>query len=170
NMLVHDLKTPLVTIEGLLSLIKLKMHTQNMNTLDAHFERIERSTENMKDMISEILYADIKQPISVEELLEYVTSYLSLDEQQVDLQIKLASDLPTIYVNKIRFSRAISNILENAVTSFRGKAGYIVIDVKRIDNTISICIQDNGKGIKTTHLDDIWKEGFSTRQSSGIGL
>ncbi|MFD1360752.1 sensor histidine kinase [Lentibacillus salinarum] len=170
NMLVHDLKTPLVTLEGLLSLLHMKMHAQNITTMEAHFERMNQSAEKMKDMISEILHEDNKQPIPVNELLEYVTSHLGLNEQNVDLHINLEPDLPTIYVNKVRFSRAISNILENAVKSFAGKAGYIDIDVKRIDESILICIEDNGTGIKMTHLDDIWRTGFSTRQSSGIGL
>ncbi|MFD1038832.1 sensor histidine kinase [Virgibacillus byunsanensis] len=170
TMLVHDLKTPLVTVEGLLSLIEMKMQLSEDRPLATYLKRTDKSIEIMKDMISEILYENIKQPIHIKELLEYVTSHLNLDEQFIDLDIKMEPNLPQIYVNKTRFSRAISNILENAVTSLAGKEGYIHINVKRIDSDILFQIQDNGPGIKNSHLKNIWIDGFSTRNSSGIGL
>ncbi len=170
NTLVHDLKTPLVTVEGLTSLIQLKMQPLENDDLQEYFNRMDKSLLKMKDMIAEILSENIKQEISIQELLEYVTSHLDLNEQQIDLGIDIEENLPPIYINKIRFSRAISNILENAITSFAGKAGYIHIYVKRIDNGILLRVQDNGPGIKTSHLRNIWEDGFSTKNSSGIGL
>lgn len=170
NMVVHDLKTPLVTVEGLLSLIQLKMTSQNKEKADDYFQRMDHSLEKMKDMISEILYENIKHPIGVKELLEYVTSHLSLDRRLINLEIKIEENLPLMPINKIRFSRAIANILENAITSFAGKAGEIHIHVKRIESTILFQIKDNGPGIQATHLNSIWTDGFSTKNSSGLGL
>ncbi|WP_099159919.1 sensor histidine kinase [Virgibacillus ndiopensis] len=170
NALVHDLKTPLVTVEGLLSLINMKLQPENNSILHNYFKRMDHSLDKMNDMISEILYENIKQYISIKDLLNYVTSHLGLDEQKADLEIVMEENLPPIYINKIRFSRAISNILENAITSFAGKAGYIRVHVKRIDRGILFRIQDNGPGIKTSHLESIWQDGFSTKNSSGLGL
>ncbi|SDQ26314.1 sensor histidine kinase [Virgibacillus salinus] len=170
NMLVHDLKTPLVTVEGLISLITMKMQPVDGSALHNYFTRMDHSVEKMKDMITEILYENIKQKLPVKELLEYVTSHLSLDEQLVHMEVEIEDNLPAIQVNKIRFSRAISNILENAISSFEGKKGFIHINVKSIDNGILFQIQDNGPGIKEEHINDIWLDGFSTKNSSGIGL
>ncbi|WP_164668140.1 sensor histidine kinase [Virgibacillus doumboii] len=170
NMLVHDLKTPLVTVQGLMSLIDMKMQSNAGSALQNYFTRMDHSIDKMNDMISEILYENIKQDLSVKELLEYVTSHLILDEQLVNLEIEMEENLPPIQVNKIRFSRAISNILENAISSFAGKKGYIRFDVKSIDEGILFRIQDNGPGIKSEHLKNIWRDGFSTKKSSGIGL
>lgn len=170
NTLVHDLKTPLVTVEGLTSLIQMKLPIDEESSTNSYFTRMDHSIEKMKDMISEILYENIKQPIEVKELLAYVTSHLELDEQAIRLEITIEPNLPAIYMNKIRFARAISNILENAITSFAGKAGDIDIHVKRIDNSILFRIYDNGPGIQPSHLKSIWQDGFSTKESSGIGL
>ncbi|MFZ3579314.1 sensor histidine kinase [Virgibacillus sp. DJP39] len=171
NTLVHDLKTPLVTIEGLTSLVRMKFPlTKEDSTIENYFTRMDCSIEKMKDMISEILYESIKQPIEVAELLSYVTSHLELDEQKVALEIFLEDNLPYIYINKIRFARAISNILENAVSSFSGKAGFINIYVKRLGDSVLFQIHDNGPGIHPSHLKSIWDDGFSTKKSSGIGL
>lgn len=170
NMLVHDLKTPLVTVEGLMSLIELKLQTDQTNTLADYFKQTDQSINKMKDMISEIIHENTKKSITINELLDYVTSHLCLDEQLIDLEINIEPDLPSVFVNKIRFARAISNIFENAITSFYEKAGHIRINVKRIDRNLLIHIKDNGPGIEQAHLEKIWKEGFSTTGSSGLGL
>ena len=169
-MVVHDLNTPLVTVEGLLSLIQLKMQPEDQNQTAAYFNRMNQSLNRIKDMIAEILYENTKHPIEVKELLKYVTSHLCLDEQLVRLTVNIPPDLPPIPVNKIRFSRAIANLLENAITSFAGKAGEITINVKVVDNRVSFQIRDNGSGIEADLLDQVWTDGFSTRNSSGLGL
>lgn len=170
SMVVHDLKTPLVTVEGLISLIHLKMQPEIQSKSAVYFDRMDQSMQKMKDMISEILYENIKHPIVVKELLAYVTSHLSLDEQLISLQIEIEKNLPSIHVNKIRFSRAIANLMENAITSFAGKAGEIDIHVKRVGSAVLFQVRDNGTGISPEHLENIWIDGFSTRNSSGLGL
>lgn len=170
NMLVHDLKTPLVAVEGLISLIELKLQDEQASTLADYFKQTDQSLNKMKDMISEIIHENTKKSITVNELLDYVTSHLCLDQTRIDLNINIEQGLPAIFVNKIRFARAISNIFENAITSFAGKAGHIHIDVKRIDRNLFISIKDNGPGIKQAHLEKIWKEGYSTTGSTGLGL
>jgi signal transduction histidine kinase len=170
NSLVHDLKTPLSTIEGLSSLIKMRLQTISEISIDSYIDRMGGSIQKMNDMISEILYEDIKQPISPKELIEYVTSHLILAEQSIEIDVNIEEDIPSIYVNKIRFSRAISNILENAIASLAGKAGVIQVAVKKVGETIVFQFLDNGQGIEASHLQDIWEDGFSTKNSSGIGL
>ncbi|MFD2761259.1 sensor histidine kinase [Lentibacillus juripiscarius] len=102
--------------------------------------------------------------------MAYVTSHLSFDDRFITLQLDIEENLPPVSVNKIRFSRAISNILENAISSFAGKKGFIHIRVKRIGQGILIRIEDDGPGIKAEHLNEIWRDGFSTKNSSGLGL
>ncbi|MDY0404755.1 HAMP domain-containing sensor histidine kinase [Virgibacillus sp. 179-BFC.A HS] len=168
--LVHDLKTPLVTVEGLVSLIEMKMQADPNSPSAKYFQRIGQSVDKMKDMISEILHEQAKKAMEVEELLRYVTSHLQLDEQLVDLHVRIAEDIPPILINKIRFSRAISNVLENAIHSFRGKPGRIAIGVAMEGDAVVFRIRDNGPGIMPVDLEAIFEEGFSTKASSGLGL
>lgn len=168
--LVHDLKTPLVSVEGLMSLIEMKMADYSNTAMGDYFRQIDDSIGKMKDMISEILYEQKKKLISPRELLEYVVSHLNLSDKQIQLKIDVTDHIPPLFVNKIRFSRAISNLLENAIGSFNGNEGYIRVDVKKVDDMILIQITDNGPGIPQEDLDHIWKDGFSTKNSSGIGL
>ncbi|UFT98494.1 HAMP domain-containing histidine kinase [Radiobacillus kanasensis] len=170
HSLVHDLKTPLVSVEGLLSLIQMKYPYEKDPKLKDYLDRVDGSIQKMSDMISEILYEDIKRNISVSELMNYVTSHLALDEQLIDMNIELESDLPPIRVNKIRFSRAISNLLENSIVSFQGKKGKIRITISSHLTGVLFEIWDNGSGINQQDLQTIWEEGFSTKDSTGLGL
>ncbi|WP_053218639.1 sensor histidine kinase [Virgibacillus senegalensis] len=170
HTLVHDLKTPLVTVRGLISLIAMKYEKSNDIKLKDYLTRVDHSIEKMNEMISEILHENIKKEIEVDEFLRYVISHLSLDDQKIYLNMKVQENLPNIYINKIRFARAIANLLENAIISFEGKAGFINVDVKQVNDTIRFQIRDNGPGIKEELMQEIWKEGFSTKNSSGIGL
>lgn len=170
NSLVHDLKTPLSTLEGLSSLIKMRMRPNDEAYLTNYLNRMGDSIQKMNDMISEILYEDTKQPISPKELVEYVTSHLILAEKDIEIVVKIEENIPYIRVNKIRFSRALSNILENAIASLQKKAGIIKVNVKRKDKHIIFEILDNGSGIESKHMEAIWADGFSTKNSSGKGL
>jgi signal transduction histidine kinase len=170
NSLVHDLKTPLSTLEGLSSLIKLRIKGREESSIKEYLDRMGSAIQKMNDMISEILYENIKQPISIKELLEYVTSHLILSDENIEIIVKLEDYLPLICVNKIRFSRAISNILENAISSIGENEGTIRVSVRRLNHQVVFEIMDNGRGIETSHIHSIWEEGFSTRNSSGIGL
>lgn len=168
--LVHDLKTPLVTIEGLLSLLDMKMQPKRSSKMSEYLVRMNRSVENMKAMISEILHENTKKPILPTELIQYVTSHFCYDEQHVELTVDIEDDLPALQLNKIRFSRAITNVLENAVNSFPGQKGKISIHVLKRGDDVLFQIRDNGPGIKNKDLASIWLDGFSTKESSGIGL
>ncbi|MBN2899936.1 MAG: hypothetical protein JXO44_14295, partial [Clostridia bacterium] len=69
NALAHDLKTPLVTIQGLVSLL---MMTKDVNKLDTYGHTITEAIEKMTEMISSFLYGNMKVSINVSELVNYI--------------------------------------------------------------------------------------------------
>ncbi|MBO8155903.1 MAG: HAMP domain-containing histidine kinase [Bacillaceae bacterium] len=168
HTLVHDLKTPLVTVEGLISLLELKV-TQDEKA-STYFNKINAATAKMKEMISEILSEDIKQEIGVEDFIGYVTSHISFDHVQIDFNLTIDEHVSPIKVNKIRFARALSNVIENAMLSLGDQKGYIHLEVEGIDNGVLFRVEDNGPGIEKRNMNKIWEEGFSTKNSSGVGM
>ncbi|HWJ03585.1 MAG TPA: histidine kinase dimerization/phospho-acceptor domain-containing protein, partial [Verrucomicrobiae bacterium] len=67
--LVHDLKTPLATIEGLVSLMEMRWQDPK---LQEYCQAIYGSTHSMSKMVSEILYEDRKDWCDVKELIDYI--------------------------------------------------------------------------------------------------
>jgi signal transduction histidine kinase len=66
--------------------------------------------------------------------------------------------------------RVFNNLIKNAVESLKNqKNGQITITALKLDNILTINIQDNGHGISPTVLQRIFVPTFTTR-SSGMGL
>lgn len=166
--LVHDLKTPLVTIRGLNSLIGI---TDDRIKLGEYSERIDNSVEKMTEMISSFLYEASRQKLHGGDLINYLRAQLPLEDDSIKTEMKISDKLPDIYVNKIRVARAIINILENAILVPCNEAyKHIIFEVVPVENGMNIIVQDNGIGITEADLPLIWEVGFSRNNTSGLGL
>lgn len=168
NSLVHDLKTPLVTIRGLNSLLTSSVGS---GKLEEYSRRIENSVARMSEMISGFLYESSRQTLRTEELINYIRAQLPLEDENIKFEINMEERLPNIYINKIRVARAIINILENAIiVPCRHPYKLIKVEVKSEEKGIRITVQDNGTGIRESDLPKIWEAGYSTNNTSGLGL
>lgn len=166
--LVHDLKTPLVTIRGLNSLL---LSEKGGGKLEEYSNRIENSVSKMSEMISSFLYESSRQKLKTADLISYIRAQLPLEDERIKFEITMDEELPDIYINKIRVARAIINILENAIIAPCSHPykmiKFLVIPAKK---GIQINISDNGIGIKEENLLKIWEVGYSTNNTSGLGL
>lgn len=166
--LVHDLKTPLVTIRGLNSLLAV---SKDSDKLEEYSGRIENSVDKMNEMISSFLYENSRQKLRATDLISYIRAQLPLEDETIKIEIKIADELPDIYVNKVRMARAVINILENAINApCRHSFKHILFEARTAQNGMEILVQDNGTGIKEEDLPRIWEVGFSTNNTSGLGL
>ena len=164
--LVHDLKTPLTTIQGLAGVIVM---SDNLTIVKKHANYVSTMVDKMSNMIDELLRDDSQHIMEVKELVEYAVAHVPqlahIDE--FSLTIK---DNVVVKVNKIKVSRAIINILENSLAALEGSSGCISVVVEKRYPHVAITIVDNGQGFIKEHSKDIWQVGFSTKRSSGLGL
>ncbi|MHB1405296.1 MAG: sensor histidine kinase [Desulfitobacteriaceae bacterium] len=166
--LVHDLKTPLAAIEGLVSLIEIRWPDPKMQE---YCQTIYGSIHSMSKMISEILYEDRKDWCELKELIDYVgASRLSGTNLSVDIQME-GEPQSSLYINKIRVTRAIINLIDNALDAIQEREnGRVVLRVKTLTNEVKLEVEDNGCGISEDKVKKIWKAGYSTKNHPGVGL
>lgn len=168
NLLAHDLKTPLVTIKGLSSLLQLS-HDQTMT--ESYAQKIEQAVTKMSEMVSSFLYSESRQEINPKDLMTYISAQVPLQDEKLQLSLSIADELPMIRVNKVRVVRALINIIENAIVApCHEETKRICVSLKEAPGGIYIEISDNGAGIDERIMDEIWDIGYSTKQSSGLGL
>ena len=164
--LVHDLKSPLTSIQALVSLSDMMVEDERVS---GYMKKIIGSVDQLNVMITEILHENKRHKTCIEDLMRSVLSHLSTieDEKIITFDNQLGS--ASIVINKIRFTRMIINLINNSLNSL-SVDGRIVISI--FENTDYICfeINDNGKGIEPELLEKIREPGFSTSGSSGIGL
>ena len=165
--LVHDLKTPLTTIEALAGVTQMLSEDEKIREYQ---QRITDSAESMGEMISQILETDRLRPMTTEALFDYslfqVTSQRSKD--RITLENRAQGRL--LCVNKITFSRALVNLINNAVNAVDSEKGKIHIGIDALDGDIVIIVSDNGCGIAEKDLAHVWEAGFSSHGSTGLGM
>ncbi|MDR3539645.1 MAG: HAMP domain-containing sensor histidine kinase [Desulfosporosinus sp.] len=166
--LVHDLKTPLSVIEGLVSLMELRWPDPKMQE---YCQTIYGSIRSMSKMVSEILYEDRKYWCELQELIDYIrASRPNATNIAVDIEIEGDSQ-SKIYINKIRVTRAIINLIDNALDAIQEREnGMVVLRVRTWPNEVRLEVNDNGCGILADRVKRIWKTGYSTKNHPGVGL
>ena len=166
--LVHDLKSPLTTAQGLISLAGMM---EENPLIREYFGKITVSLESMSVMISEILYENTRAPITTEELMNTVLAQVSI--RIPAKMIIYRNEVPEAVIrgNKIRLARAVINLVNNAFEVVDRETGRIDISVENPEpETVSITVRDNGRGISPEVIDKIFDIGYSGKQSTGLGL
>jgi len=164
--LVHDLKTPLTTIQGLAGVIALASSGRREGE---YADYISETVDKMNTMISEFLNDEVRRTVMVNELVQYAVAHMP-QLGGAELRLELGPENLEVSINKIKMSRAIINLLQNALDAVGQDAGKIVVKVAGTEKEALIVIEDNGGGIGAEDLQRVWEVGFSTKRSSGIGL
>ncbi len=168
--LTHDLKTPLTVIQGLTSVLQLMLDQQGGQAA-AICERINVAAENMNEMITDIVMQEKRQPLSVPELLTYTTAQVSPKQGDCDIVLQLEENLPKVSGNRVRLTRALANLLENALEAMGSSGGQVEVTAKSLpDHRVRITISDNGPGIPDEDKPKVFETGFSARGTPGLGL
>jgi PAS domain S-box-containing protein len=98
-----------------------------------------------------------------------------LSASNVQVTADLAPDLPITTADAGQLQQVFLNLITNAEMEMKlahGK-GKLIITTKKSNNTIKICFQDNGPGIKPEVMDKIFDPFFTTRkvgEGTGLGL
>lgn len=175
RFLVHDLKSPLTSVQTLTGIIKMECQIEGRERDIAYLTRIENAVEQMSRMISEIIYEDQRSPMAVNELLDAALAQSSISDYAAFLQIENTAGDAKVCANRILFSRAIVNLLQNsgkAVAQKKDPKIYLRVykDRTAAGNSVVFSVKDNGRGIEQTSQQKIWLPGFSESDSSGLGL
>jgi signal transduction histidine kinase len=162
--LVHDLRRPLTSIHALADVLTVVPEEPEARK---YAEKIGSASESMSRMIGEILREEGRSPIDARELLNYAMSQTS----PLLWHHFIKTDLDTIetvrfFGNRIRISRALVNLMENAAHAAEEiENPEIIVKYYVNGNFISFSIRDNGPGIPEDFQTD-----SSRRGSIGLGL
>lgn len=165
--LVHDLKTPLTTIEALAGVCQMRSREEKIKDYQ---RRIIDSAESMGEMISQILEPQRTSPITLEEVFNCSMFQITSQRNKDMIIIQNGAADRYINVNKITFSRALVNLINNAVDAVDPSTGRIWISTNANEGEITLTVQDNGCGISEKNIAKVWDAGFSTHGSTGLGM
>lgn len=177
HIVSHDLKSPLRSIDALISWLK----EDNKGIFDdvslRNFGLIETTLEKMELLISDILlYSSIGTDTT--DVNDIDLNQLVLELKQIlfvpgNISIEILNKLPLIKGDKTKLQQVFQNIISNAVKFNDKEKGLIEIDVIEQKSFYQFSIKDNGIGVDKKYHDTIFKIFHSlnkSKDSSGIGL
>lgn len=183
--LVHDIKTPLTSMIGYLSLlseIKDMPQEQRNRYIDIALDKSYR----LEDLINELF--DVarfnsekivleKEEINLNLMLEQIADDFYPTLKEINKKINFTSDEKTIlYADPDKLSRVFNNLIKNAV-NYSKENTDIDISIMTKENQATVKITNKGKQIPKEKLDKIFEKFYrldSSRTSktggSGLGL
>jgi signal transduction histidine kinase len=177
----HDLRAPLASILGLVSLSKLDNDISTIKHYIALIEnRVNKSDEFIKSVLnhSRILNAELHiKPIDFEKIIQTCTEELRY-MPEIDL-LHLSTSIhnkQVVFANdEERLSIIFKNFISNAIKyrNPRIEKGYMRITITLSQTEAIILLEDNGVGIESSYLDkifDMFFRGPIRSEGSGLGL
>lgn len=176
--LSHDIKAPIASVSGLISLMKLDVEDEKAQL---YIPKIESSIDKLQHFISDILnYSrNIRlevqaSEVNLKELIQSTFELLNyIDGAEKIRFITQVDQKEEMYSDPYRLRVIFNNILSNAIKySDPDKTNsYIKASASIQDNWIYITVEDNGIGIDKQHLQKLFNMYYrATAQSFGAGL
>ena len=168
----HQLGTPVSALMGWVDW--LKNHPDKTEEIipemEADLQRLEQIGRRFSKMGSKSDFEGLDLSERVEKIVNYLTKRLP----SIGKKVKLVNDIqPGIFIraNGSLLAWSIENIIRNGIDAIEREDGMISISLKKDVDGIKIRIEDNGKGIPKKDWKNIFRPGFSTKQTGwGLGL
>lgn len=176
HIVSHDLKSPLRSIEALVSWLKEEYSSNFTDEGREYCGLIVANVEKMDALISGILeYSSIDKDTRVErdinlDLLVQETVQLLHVPEHIKVKIH---HLPVVKGDQIKLQQVFQNLIDNAVSNMDKENGRIDIISRELDTKYQFEIKDNGKGIDAAYFDkifQIFQKLENDSKSTGIGL
>jgi signal transduction histidine kinase len=185
SCLTHDLRTPLVAAERMLTLIQQGVFGEvTVDTQDA-IDKIVSSNQNLLQMLNNLLevhcyevgqktlsFIDFNLPELVREIVNELSPLA--EEKGLDLRLEIDENIEELQGDRLELRRVITNLIGNAI-KFTDK-GFIEIRLKQTKaehESIVIEIEDTGIGIapeNQANIFDRFRKVNHKRSGHGLGL
>ncbi|MGI0011699.1 MAG: histidine kinase dimerization/phospho-acceptor domain-containing protein, partial [Nitrosopumilaceae archaeon] len=169
-MITHELKTPLVPIQGYADIL-LRGHLGELNkNQKERLEIIKSSSASLLSLISDLLDAQkldlgqlrikIKQEnlkSTAEKTIVAMSPQVQAD--QIELINGIKNDLYATYDDE-RIRQVLTNLIKNSLKTMSPKTGKIEILAEDLSNEVRVSLKDNGKGIPKDKQKDLFKKFY----------
>ena len=177
----HDLKTPLVTINGYIGLLQQAIDANDVDRIKSDLMQITRAANSMAGLLDGLLelsrIGHIINPPEAGSLGYLVRNAVDIVREKMvarGIELEIEDDMPQYWGDSLRLLEVFQNLLENAI-KFMGDqpAPRIRISAVQNDNELICKVEDNGIGIDPRYHDRIFNlfERLNPEiEGTGIGM
>lgn len=178
----HDLKGPLVSMSGLVHLVRKEITDQK--AVQLYMDLISTSINRLDDILSELIdYKRVDQAvisyvdIDFKELIEGVIESIQHSNESKKVEFRLNVNQSNSFKSDHGILRSVlQNLIENAVKYSKADSSvssYVAINVDVSESNVEIQVKDNGVGMPEEIKQNIFKmfyRGQRDAKGSGLGL
>ncbi len=169
----HELKAPLVTIQGFAKGLEALAKSSDWGHFHDDVHRIQQAGKDLQATVDSLLQlartgqgANLAENVSLQKAAEEAVELLrgSIEPQRV--AIVIADDLPTVKGDGVLWRHVYQNLIANALAACESAASpKIDIGCEHRDGQSVCFVRDNGKGLNSERIETLFH-----RQGSGLGL
>lgn len=175
----HDLKAPLRGIASLADWLS-QDYTDKFDAQGReHIRLLIRRAHRMSSLIDGILEYSragrIKETSMLLDMNGLMREIVDLLAPPSNIQILVATPLPTLIADKTRIQQVLQNLLSNSIKYMDKAAGQVRVDCVDQEDVLLFSVTDNGPGIEHRHFERIFQlfQTLTPRdqlESTGVGL
>jgi signal transduction histidine kinase len=182
---VHELRTPLTLLRGYIEVFEEELAGTMTPELQDFMLKMRSQAEQLTAFVNNILNVarieDNQLELKLEQsdwpsILKSNVQALSLQAKVrgITLQCRLATDLPTVGIDRLSVQEVINNLVDNAI-KYSGTSKIIKIETHLTqDGLVETTIQDFGLGISTSIMPNLFTKFYrdhrNRAQIGGTGL
>jgi PAS domain S-box-containing protein len=182
-LISHNLKSPLVSIQGFTNILLEERDGIEAKELDHYLDRIQKNASRMNTMVQDILeFSKVSKRVhTVDEVVLaevvnniYTEFYFRLKEKAIKLSAP--NDLPKIVADQDGMNTVFTNLLDNAV-KYIGDKDKCIIEIGWEDKGrfYVFWVKDNGIGLESEYHETVFnlfeRANVSNKiEGTGVGL
>lgn len=177
----HELRTPLATLQSHMEAMIdgiWKPDSERLRSCHEEIMRINRMVGDLEKLAkfeSENLILK-KTSFNISELVQHIVKNFEIDFVNKGIDIKFYGEEEIVFADQDKISQVIVNLLSNAL-KYTPEGGIVKVDIKGTEGITEISVKDNGNGIPSEDLPNIFERFYRADKSrnrltggAGIGL
>ncbi|MCX7638268.1 MAG: ATP-binding protein [Cyclobacteriaceae bacterium] len=186
SILSHDLRSPLTTLKGFLTLIEENANVLTPEQLSQYAQNIRNSVSSALDLVDNTLYWALSQTgsikrnpayFSIGELIKkiYNLYQLTASRKRVNFRVENFDDIP-VFADENMAYVALRNVVSNAI-KFTPEGKSVTVNVSQNHQQAVITVKDEGIGMSREYVDRVLnqqnvaiKKGTANEKGTGLGL
>jgi signal transduction histidine kinase len=178
--LSHHIKNILQGIRGGSYIVEMGLENEDVGVVEKGWEIVRRNQDKISSLVMDMLsFSKEREPDPMpSDLVALVDDVVETVRQRAEelgavIQWERPSDLPRLLFDPVGMSRAVLNVVTNALDAVEGRPAAAVTITARADTEAGlarITVSDNGAGMTPETLAEIFTLFVSTKGARGTGL
>ena len=177
----HDLKSPLISIQGFAELLREDLKRDEKEKVESDLEYIKTAATKMERLMNDTLQLSrigrvVNPPEDVPfgEIAQEALEQAVAEIKSSGVDVSVVEDLPTVHVDRMRIVEVLVNLITNSINYMDEQSQpKIEIGLRTDGEKTVFFVKDNGIGIEKSQHEKVFELFYKEDESSkgtGAGL